>query len=191
MAIATGTAAAISAAMALAGTAAGVMGAARQAQAQRQQAQYQAKLAQRSAAIAEQNAQAAEAEAAAERREGAENAAKKRQEAARIIGAQRAQAGASGARVDEGAALDRVLDTAERGELDALAQRQKSEDAAHNQDLRAWSYRNQAQGSELEARALKEKAESDYLGSIRTTLLNGAARTGRNFYSLGVQGPRI
>ena len=191
MAIATGTAAAISAAMALAGTAAGVVGAARQAQAQREQAQYQAKLAQRSAAIAEQNAQAAESEAAAERREGAENAAKKRQEAARLIGAQRAQAGASGARVDEGAALDRVLDTAERGELDALAARQKGEDAAHNQDLRAWGYRNQAQASELEARALKEKAETDYLGSIRSTLLNGAARTGRNFYSLGVQGPRI
>ena len=191
MAIATGTAAAISAAMALAGTAAGVVGAARQAQAQRAQTQYQAKLAQRSAAIAEQNAQAADGDAAAARREGAENAARKRQEAARLIGAQRAQAGASGARVDEGAALDRVLDTAERGELDALAARQQGADAAHNHDLRAWSYRNQAQAGELEARALNEKAETDYLGGLRTTLLNGAARTGKNFYSLGVQGPRI
>lgn len=191
MAIATGTAAAISAAMALAGTAAGVVGAARQAQSQREQARYQAKLAQRSAAIAEENAREADAGASRARREGAENAARKRQEAARIIGAQRAMAGASGARVDEGAALDRVLDTAERGELDALAARQRGEDAAHNQDLRAWGLRNQVQGAELEARALREKADADYLGSLRSTLLNGAARTGRNFYELGARGPRI
>ncbi|WP_308620729.1 hypothetical protein [uncultured Desulfovibrio sp.] len=100
-------------------------------------------------------------------------------------------AGASGARVDEGAALDRVLDTAERGELDALAARQRGEDAAHNQDLRAWSLRNQVQSAELEARALREKADADYLGGLRSTLLNGAARTGRNFYELGARGPRI
>ena len=87
------------------------------------------------------------------------------------------------------AALDRVLDTAERGELDALAARQRGEDAAHNQDLRAWSLRNQVQSAELEARALREKADADYLGGLRSTLLNGAARTGRNFYNLGVQGP--
>lgn len=191
MGIATGTAAAISAALALAGTAVGVAGQVREAESQRAQARYQAKLAERNAAIAGQNAQLADLEAASKRQEGAEKAAQKRQEAARIIGIQRARGGASGARLDEGASLDRLLDTAERGELDALDAQRQGEDEAHIQDLRAWSFRNQAEASSLDAEALRRKAETDYLGSLRATLLNGAVKSGRNFYSLGVQGPRI
>ena len=57
MAVASTTAAVISAAVALAGTAAGAYGAIRQAESARQQQEYQAKLANRQAQIAEQNAQ--------------------------------------------------------------------------------------------------------------------------------------
>lgn len=151
MAIATTTAAIISAAVALAGTAAGAAGAVQQSRNQREQAEYQAGLAERNARIAEQNAQAADEEARAAKKEGYENAARKRQEAARIIGAQRAQAGASGAQTDAGGTLDRVLDTAEKGELDALSLQQQGANAAHNQQLRAWGLRNQAQSSTLDA----------------------------------------
>lgn len=190
MAIATTTAAIISAAVALAGTAAGVAGAAQQSRNQRQQAKYQAGLAARNAQIAEQNAQAADEEARAAKKEGFENAARKRQETARIIGTQRAQAGASGAQADAGGNLDRVLDTAEKGELDALSLQEQGANAAHNQQLRAWGLRNQAQSSALEAQYLRKKAASDYPG-LTTTLLNGASRAGRNFYNLGAQGPRL
>ncbi len=186
MAIASGTAAIIGAALALAGTA----GAVRQAHTQQQPPRYQAEQAPRNPKIAEQNAQAADEEASAARKDGAENAARKRQEAARIIGAQRAQAGASGAQTDAGGTLDRVLDTAEKGELDALSLQQQGADAAYNQQLRAWGLRNQAQSAGLEAQYLRRRGDTDYLG-LTTTLLNSAGRMGRNFFSLGAQGPRL
>ena len=190
MAIATGTAAIIGAAMALAGTAAGAASAARQAQTQKQQARYQSQLAARNAAIAEQNAQVADEEARAARKGGAEDAARKRQEPARIIGMQRAGAGASGAQVDAGGNLDRVLDTAEKGEMDALSLQQQGADAAYNQQLRAWGLRNQAESASLEAQYLRGRGNTDYLG-LTTTLLNSAGRTGRNFFNLDRQGPRL
>lgn len=184
MAIATTTAAIISAAVALAGTAAGAAGAVQQSRNQREQAEYQAGLAERNARIAEQNAQAADEEARAAKKEGYENAARKRQEAARIIGAQRAQAGASGAQTDAGGTLDRVLDTAEKGELDALSLQQQGANAAHNQQLRAWGLRNQAQSSTLDAQYLRKKADTDYLG-LTTTLLNGASPRRAEFLQSG------
>lgn len=190
MAIATTAAAIISAAVALAGTAAGVAGAAQQSRNQRRQAEYQAGLAARNAQIAEQNALAADEEARAAKKEGYENAARKRQETARLIGMQRARAGASGAQTDAGGTLDRVLDTAEKGELDALSLQKQGADAAHNQELRAWGLRNQAQSSALEAQYLRQKPATDYLG-LTGTLLNGASRAGRNFFNLGAQGPRL
>ena len=188
MAIATGTAAIIGAAMALAGTAAGAASAARQTLNQKQQARYQSQLAARNAAIAEQNARVADEEARAARKEGTEDAARKRQETARIIGMQRAGGGASGARVDAGGNLDRVLDTAEKGELDALSLQQQGADAAYNQ--RAWGLRNQAESASLEAQYLRGRGNTDYLG-LTTTLLNSAGRTGRNFFNLGARGPRL
>ena len=190
MAIARGAAAVIGAALALAGTAAGAVSAVQQAQSRKQQTQYQSQLAERNARIAEQNARLADDEARAARREGVEDAARKRQEAARIIGAQRAEAGASGAQADAGGTLDRVLDTAEKGELDALSLQQQGADAAYNQQLRAWGLRNQAQSAGLEAQYLRQRGNTDYLG-LTSTLLNGASRAGRNFFTLGAQGPRL
>ncbi|MDO5483860.1 MAG: hypothetical protein Q4F27_03030 [Desulfovibrionaceae bacterium] len=190
MAIAGGTAAAISAAVALAGAALGAAGAVRQEAARKSQARYQSQLAARNAQLAEQNARTAEEEARQNRREGHEAATRKRQEAALLAGSQRAEAGASGAQTDAGATLDRTLDTVEKGELDALSLKQQGEDMAYNQALRAWGYRNQAQASALDALYKNAQARTDYLG-LGSTLLNGAARNGKNFYRLGSQGPRV
>ena len=103
---------------------------------------------------------------------------------------QRAGAGASGAQVDAGGNLDRVLDTAEKGEMDALSLQQQGADAAYNQQLRAWGLRNQAESASLEAQYLRGRGNTDDLG-LTPTLLNSAGRTGRNFFNLDRQGPRL
>ena len=190
MAIATSTAAMISAAVALAGAAAGTVSAVQQAENRRQQTEYQSDLAARNAQQAELSAQAADEAARQERRAGYEAAQAKRQEAARIIGAQRAQAGASGAQTDAGSTLDKTLDTAERGELDALSAEQQGQSRAHAQDMRAWSLRNQPAESASNADFAGSRAETDYLG-LSGTLLNGASRVGRNFYTIGSRGPLL
>lgn len=69
-----------------------------------------------------QNQELAERQAGAERREGYEAMITKRQETARLIGRQRAAAGASGAAVDVGSNLDLQADTAAQGR-DRRAQR--------------------------------------------------------------------
>ncbi len=190
MAIATSTAAAISAAVALAGAAVGTVSSIQQAESRRQQAEYQSSLAERSAQQAEQSAQLADEAARREKQAGYEAAVKKRQEAARIIGSQRAQASASGAQADAGSQLDQIMNTAEKGELDALSQEQQGADAAYSQQLRAWNLRNQSAGATLNAENLNNHAQTDYLG-LTSTLLNGANRVGRNFYTLGTRGPLL
>ena len=42
----------------------------------------------------------------------------------------------------------------------------------------------------LNAENLNNHAQTDYLG-LTTTLLNGANRVGRNFYTLGTRGPLL
>lgn len=190
MAIATSTAAAITAAVALAGAVAGTASALQQSANQQAQNDYQSRLASRNAQVAEQNAQVAEEAARAERRQGYEDAVKKRQEAARIIGSQRAEAGAGGATVDVGSTLDRNLDTAEKGELDALSLRQQAENNASNQDVRAWALRNQATDAQLQSQYSNSRAQTNYLG-LTSTLLNGASRVGRNFYTIGARGAQL
>lgn len=99
MAISTGALAAISIAATAAGTGMGVMSSIQQGKARQAQAEYQAD-------VARQNQQLAEQQAGAQRREGYDNMIAKRQETARLIGRQRAAAGASGATVDVGSSLD-------------------------------------------------------------------------------------
>lgn len=190
MAVASTTAAVISAAVALAGTAAGAYGAVRQAESARQQQEYQAKLANRQAQIAEQNAQQQEEAARQSRRDGYEAAVQKRQEAARIIGQQRAAAGASGTQIDAGSALDANLDTAEKGEIDAFSQRKQGLRAAHNSALAAWSSRNSAESSALQAQYHQQQATTDYLG-LSQSLLGSAQKAGRNFQLLTGRGPTL
>ena len=91
------------------------------------------------------------AQAAAQRREGYENMVKKRQEVAGVIASQRAAMGASGAQVDRGSFLDLELDTAEKGEIDALALYQRGLDAAYNTEVQGWNYGQQAKAYESQA----------------------------------------
>lgn len=76
---------------------------------------------------------------------------KKRQEVAGVIASQRAAMGASGAQVDRGSFLDLELDTAEKGEIDALALYQRGLDAAYNTEVQGWNYGQQAKAYEFQA----------------------------------------
>lgn len=190
MALATSISSAIAAAVAIAGAAMGTAASLRQEQARSNQENYQSKLAERNAKQAELNAQAADAAARSEIRQAQDDAQAKRREAARLIGAQRARTGAAGAQVDEGSSLDQALDTAEKGEIDALSTEQGGREAAYGHKLQAWNLRSQAQDAHTAAALHSRRAETDYLGQVRT-LLNGMGRMGSNFFSIGARGPRL
>lgn len=93
-------------------------------------AQFQAK-------AAEMNAQVLEEQGKDAKRAGYDNAQRQRLEAAAQVGQQRLAAGKSGAQVDQGSFLDRQLDTAEKGELDALAINQQGQWADYDKRLQA------------------------------------------------------
>ncbi|WP_300719563.1 hypothetical protein [uncultured Desulfovibrio sp.] len=190
MAVASSTAALLGAAVTLAGTAVGAWSAVSRQEEQRKQAEFAADMARRNSRIAEENARMAEDEARQTRADSHDQAVRKRQETALLLGRQRAQAGASGAQIDSGSHLDSLLDLREKGELDALALEEQGERAAYNQEVQAWNQRNAAQGSQARERRLREKAATDYLGLGRT-LLNSAGRLGNNFDLFSGQGPRL
>ena len=58
------------------------------------------------------------------------------------------------------------------------------------EDMRAWSLRNQSAEAASSADFAGSRAETDYLG-LSSTLLNGASRVGRNFYTIGSRGPLL
>ena len=101
----------------------GVVSSIQTAKTQSAQAKYQAD-------VARQNQKLADQQAGAQRRQGYENMIAQRQETAKLIGRQRAAAGASGAAVDVGSNLDLQADTAFQGELDAVNAYNKGLDAA-------------------------------------------------------------
>lgn len=173
------------AAASMAGTAMSAYSSYRQGQAQQRQAEFQANMARRNAQIAEQNAELAEDEGRRAKQTGYENAVRKRQEAARIIGSQRAAFGASGAQVDQGAALDLSLDTAEKGELDAFQLMQQGLDTDYNKRIEAWNFREQATGQQLQGRlyGMQTQGYSPLL-SAGGTLLRGVGEAGGNYYKL-------
>lgn len=179
------TAGIVSAALAVAGTAMSAYGQYQQGQAQRRQADFQSAMARRNARIAEQNARMAEQEGREAKRIGYENAVRKRQETAQIIGSQRAVFGASGAQADQGAALDLALDTAEKGELDAFHLRRQGLDTDYNKRLEAWNFREQATGQQLQGQ-LFDRQSQGYTPWLSTgaTLLQGAGQAGSNYFRL-------
>ena len=138
----------------------GTMGAVRQANAQNAQMEYNAK-------VSENNARNAQAEADYARAQGWRNANEKRREVARLIGAQRAKMGASGAVVDSGSFLDLTLSTKEQGELDAMALAQEGDMAAWRAELQRDNYLSNANMS----RASKVSSS----GAMWGGLLGGAA----------------
>lgn len=166
----------------VAGALAGAYGSFRQAQAQQQQARQQAEVARANQKIALQNQQLAEEQARAEARQGYEDKIRTRQQTAMIIGQQRAAAGASGAQVDTGGTLDWTLETAEKGEVDAINAFQKGLDAAYNRKVEAWNYANQAGQLGAQAAAYSSQANSisPWLAG-GTSLLGGLTQVGTGF----------
>ncbi|WP_308586573.1 hypothetical protein [uncultured Desulfovibrio sp.] len=169
-----GYASATAAVLAIAGTAVSTT---MSMQAQQKQAQQQKASAEYQAKIAEQNQEQAQEQAASVKRQGYDDAQRQRLKAAGIIGTQRAIAGASGVTVDTGSNLDLTMETAEKGELDALAIQQQSLDKAHNLEIQGWNSGQQAAAYSWQANNLDPTA-----GMIGTAL-GGLAKAGSNFGS--------
>ncbi|WP_415993064.1 hypothetical protein [Desulfovibrio piger] len=158
---------AISIASTVASTGMGVMSSIQQGKARQAQAEYQAD-------VARQNQQLAEQQASAQRKEGYDNMIAKRQETAKLIGRQRAAAGASGATVDVGSSLDLQADTAAQGEIDALNIYNQASDKAYGTQLQGWGYGQQAAGYDAQADAAGSSIWSDAAG----TALGASRRSG-------------
>lgn len=158
---------AISIAATVASTGMGVMSSIQQGKARQAQAEYQAD-------VARQNQQLAEQQASAQRKEGYDNMVAKRQETAKLIGRQRAAAGASGATVDVGSNLDLQADTAAQGEIDALNIYNQASDKAYGTQLQGWGYGQQAAGYDAQADAAGSSIWSNAAG----TALGGIAQIG-------------
>lgn len=150
-----------------ASTGIGVMGSIQQGKAQSAQAKYQAE-------VSRQNQELAEQQASAERRQGYENMITQRQETARLIGRQRAAAGASGAVVDVGSNLDLQADTAAQGEMDAINAYHQGLDRAYNAEVQAANYGNQAAAYDATASSAKQ---AGYMNAAATAI-GGIAEMG-------------
>ena len=134
----------------------GVYSSIKQGQAQQAQAEYQSKVARRNADLAEQ-------QASAQRMQGYEAMQAERLKTARLIGQQRAQAGASGVAVDSGSFEDVAEDTKAAGEFDAINAYNQGIDRAYNSEIQAWNYDSQAEGYSAQADAAGQSA---LLGAI-------------------------
>ncbi len=155
------------------GTGLGVVSSIQTAKTQSAQAKYQAD-------VARQNQELAEQQAGAERRQGYENMLTQRQETAKLIGRQRAAAGASGAAVDVGSNLDLQADTAFQGEIDAINAYNKGLDAAYNSQIQAWNYGQQADAYDAAAESTKN---AGYLNAA-STAIGGIADIGTTWAGL-------
>lgn len=147
------------------------------ASAQQQQAQQQKASAEYSAEVAQRNQDMAQEQAASVKRQGYDDAQRQRLKAAGMIGTQRAIAGASGITVDTGSNLDLTMETAEKGELDALAIQQQSLDKAHSLQIQGWNSGQQAAAYSWQANNL------DPTNAMIGTALGGLAKAGSNFGS--------
>lgn len=171
--------------MSVIGAATSAVGAIQSGQAQQRQAEFQGKMAARNAQIADQNARLAQEEGREAKKVGYENAVKKRQEAAMIVGAQRAAQGAAGVQVDAGSALDLNLDTVEKGEIDALALLEQGQREDYMKRVDAWNMQEQASGMRLQSSMHKTQAgDSSYLFAAGGSLLSGLADAGSNYYKM-------
>ena len=165
-----GYASATAAVVALAGTAMTVSAQQQQAQQQKASAEYSAEVAQRNQDMAQEQAESV-------KRQGYDDAQRQRLKAAGMIGTQRAIAGASGVTVDTGSNLDLTMETAEKGELDALAIHQQALDKSHNIQIQGWNSGQQAQAYAWQADNI------DPTAGMVGTALGGLAKAGSNFGS--------
>lgn len=170
--------------MSVIGVGMSAVGGIQQGQAQQQQAQFQSDMAARNATIAEQNAQLAEEEGRESKKIGYENAVKKRQEAAGIIGGQRAAQAASGVTVDTGSTLDLNLDTAEKGELDAFALQDQGAQQDYLKRVEAWNLREQGTGQQLQSKMYSQASNNSPWLSAGGSLFSGLSQAGSNYYKM-------
>lgn len=145
----------------------GVYGSIQSAKQQKEQARYQS-------AVAQQNAELAEENASAQRRQGYEAMVEQRRKAAKLIGTQRAVAGASGVAVDVGSNLDIQTDTASQGEMDALKLYQQGLDKAYSYDIQATNYSSQSKAYAYSAK----QAGSTGLMNAASSAIGGIADMG-------------
>ncbi len=168
------TTAIIGAITAVAGTAVGVASSVEQSNAQRAQAEYQSDMAKYNAEIAEINAERAEDAGKELQKQAYDEASRKKQETALLIGQQRAKQAASGAQVDQGSSLDLTLDTAEKGTLDAFKITQQGAWQDYNKRIEAWNYRQQAGEHMADAQFIttqaQQKENTNFLKSGNTIL---------------------
>lgn len=177
---------ATSLAMAAISTGIGVFSSIKQGQAQQAQAEYQAKVAQKNADLAEQ-------QASAQRMQGYENMQAQRLKTARLIGQQRAQAGASGVAVDSGSFEDVAEDTKAAGEFDAINAYNAAIDKSYNSEIQAWNYESQAAGYQSQADSIGSTSMLSAIG----TGIGGIANMGSTWaqfdakYGDHTSGPRF
>ena len=144
----------------------------RQLQIQQAQAEYNARLSQKNSDVFENNARMAEFEGREAKRISYEESLKKRQEAAQLVGQQRAAQSASGAVVDVGSALDLTLDTVEKGELDAFAIRKQGLWQDYNSRVDAWNFRQQGAGHSTESALYSNQAKNYANTKPNTTFIS-------------------
>lgn len=156
-------------------TAIGIMGQMQQADATQKSAAYQAQVARNNQLIAERRAQQIEAE-------GKIAADKKRQDAARLAGRQRAVLAGNGVLVDFGSALDITSDTAAFGELDALNTKYNYDNQAYNTRIQASNFASEAALADFRG------ASADPSLGIAGTLLSGAGSIADKWYKFDKAG---
>ncbi len=105
------------------------------------------------------------------RREGRQAAQQVQAETAQLIGRQRAALAANGFVLDEGTALDLVIETAGLGALDAVT-------AIANAERRAAQLINESRAAEFKAGLQEQSADQSLLGGISAvgSILTGTAR---------------
>lgn len=129
--------------------------------------------------VATMNAEMAEEEGKEAKKIGYDNAQKARRQAAQLIGEQRSAMAASGAQVDQGAFLDLNLDTAEKGELDALALNEQGLWADYGKRLEGANIRANATGMRTSGSMALAK------GNAQSSLFNAQANSYSPWLSAG------
>ena len=150
--------------LAIGSTVMGAAGQIQQAQASSAAAKYQAQVGEMNATLAERRAKDA-----IER--GADEEQRKRQDVARIKGAQVAAMAANGVDLSFGSPLDTIVDTAVLGELDALTIRTNAYRESYDHQVDAV---NKRAGAELSRSQAKSALAGGYLSAAGTVLTGGS-----------------
>ena len=167
--------------LSLAGSALGAIGKFR---GQRAAGDAQAAQANYAVAVARNNKIISDRNATARREEGEAEAAAQRVKTRQLIGRQRVALAASGQVVDQGSALDLILDTAEIGRLDELTIARRAEREALGFEAQGAGFEAEAGLQSLTAASAKRAAKTNSL----STLLTSAGTVASKWHSFGPEG---